>query len=103
MSAIYKCSHGELEAPCKICMKTRPSTAWISVEDRLPEEGAWVKLGMKSKASPTGWWESTAIYYVDEEGDGYWALVNYNGGKRLFHPDPEAMWQPLPTPPETKT
>lgn len=63
---------------------------WISVEDRLPEEGAYLAV---SKAKP----------FVANYGKNLWQVF-IPGVALLFQPvvDDVTHWMPLPQPPEEK-
>jgi len=64
-------------------------TAWISVEDRLPEDGSMVLT--------YGWWEyPDSMRYVGETETWYDQEGNWPDGS-----SPVTHWQPLPPPPPT--
>lgn len=55
---------------------------WISVEDRLPEDGVWVLV-----------WEKQGFAYSDKLVSGVWQ-IGANNGAIITH------WMPLPEGPE---
>lgn len=64
-------------------------TEWISVEDRLPEEGEWV-LTFSRKVN-IKMWENNIFY----DGDvNYYCPIGVENG--VTH------WMPLPAPPDNK-
>ena len=75
----YHTSHivGEITSAPTVKMQ-----GWISVKDRLPEEGTWVLV-----------WEKQGFAYTDELTSGGWKIGADNGAI-ITH------WMPLPEPPE---
>lgn len=69
------------------------STQWVSVEDRLPEDGEKVLVFGKCRCSKVKPYTNTAYYY-DASNKPYWDMGCYKQDEVITH------WMPLPEPPK---
>lgn len=67
---------------------------WISVKDRLPEEGVWVLVNHQTRYSNAPWTNQVMIACLHH---GNWYMQNDHSGYQLC--DYQTHWMPLPEPP----
>lgn len=64
---------------------------WISVEDRLPEDGGFYIVGFKNGGSFLGWYNSEKWH--NPKGKEY-GITKFGDNNTVTH------WMPLPKPPK---
>jgi hypothetical protein len=79
-------------------------SGWQPIETAPRDGKTWIRVGMPSTASPTGWWEAVAVLYPEPEED-HWTdgafLKHYNGNTLVGgFKGPLTHWQPLTGPPD---
>lgn len=65
---------------------------WISVKDRLPEEGDWILMYISNYRGVDNF--RAGMYFKDKDGYDWLSAANLFGQPTVTH------WQPLPEPPK---
>lgn len=82
------CAHGQQrDRRCVFCESGRPTSAWISVKDRLPEDRNQVLCANPYRVT-TGWYDAIAKRWYEEYCEERLEGITH--------------WQPLPEPPEDR-